>query len=259
MNIEDRSYIDTDAGIYYFKNTLNNKYYIGQSVNIRKRVQRHIRNVNNNTNAPLYNAIRKYGIKNFEFGILQRIDKDEPFLKSILDFWERYYIVLYNSYTPRGYNQTVGGDIGVLGLRKTEEQKQLHSIKSRVRANDGRYKVYCYDTVKHVTILCPTLVALSNYLHINFERNALKNLLVAGKYVLARTLNKLHEKVNTYNNTPITRNIDGKFSEKITKEALQDIISGMRQRDWIVKYNMSKASYSKHKRKLKEENLLIIK
>ena len=103
MNIEDRLSVDTDAGVYYFKNLLNNKYYIGQAINIRKRLIHHLSNLSHNRyNAPLYKAFQKYGIENFEFGILQRIEKTEALLKSLLDFWERYYIILYNSYGSTG-------------------------------------------------------------------------------------------------------------------------------------------------------------
>lgn len=60
-------------GIYYFKNKINNKYYIGQAINIRKRFYSHIAQINKkNDKYPIYKAILKYGIDNFEYGILAR-------------------------------------------------------------------------------------------------------------------------------------------------------------------------------------------
>ena len=52
-------------GIYIFKNKINGKVYIGQSVNIAKRYIKHKFACNNikskEYNYPLYVAIRKYG------------------------------------------------------------------------------------------------------------------------------------------------------------------------------------------------------
>ena len=57
-------------------------------------------------NTPLHCAIRKYGLENFKFEILERC------LASELDEREKYYISFYESFPPskgKGYNQTPGG------------------------------------------------------------------------------------------------------------------------------------------------------
>ena len=65
------SNIVTFPGIYFFKNKINNKYYIGQAVNIRKRFFSHILQIKKENNKyPIYRAVLKYGIENFEFGII---------------------------------------------------------------------------------------------------------------------------------------------------------------------------------------------
>jgi hypothetical protein len=60
--------------IYMIKNIVNNKCYIGQSVekDINTRWKSHKRNININTNksSPLYSAFRKYGLDKFEFKII---------------------------------------------------------------------------------------------------------------------------------------------------------------------------------------------
>lgn len=242
MDIEVRNYVDIDAGIYYFRNVLNNKYYIGQAVNIRKRLGHHISNaLYNRYDAPLYRAIHKYGFENFEFGILKRYDKNIP--KCILDFWEKYYIQYYNSYSATGYNQTLGEDAGVLGYKMTKEQRQRTSKNSKAVANDGRNKIFCYIIETKNIIEASSLPALSNIFNIKFNTGDIRNLVSRNKYIIARDLKTLNSKIEDYNN--LDSNRIGVI--KVTEEALQDIISGMRQRDWIVKYNMSKASYSKHK------------
>ena len=64
------------TGIYKITNKLNNKVYIGQSINIPKRFGEHKRNAfNKNTHTyyyPLYKAIRLYGIDNFTFEVLEQ-------------------------------------------------------------------------------------------------------------------------------------------------------------------------------------------
>lgn len=43
MNVDQNKQIPNNTiGIYLFKNVINNKYYIGQSLNIRKRFNKHI-------------------------------------------------------------------------------------------------------------------------------------------------------------------------------------------------------------------------
>lgn len=97
------------CGIYKITNLINNKNYIGQSVNIEKRWQRHKNDANNplsqGYNYPLYKAFRKYGVDNFEFSIVELCSPEE------LNDKEIYYIQFYNSYYENnGYNQTLGGD-----------------------------------------------------------------------------------------------------------------------------------------------------
>ena len=73
------------VGIYKITNKINQKIYIGQSVNISKRWTAHRNgafNPNNGQyNTPLYKAIRKYGIENFTFEILEECAINELDIK----------------------------------------------------------------------------------------------------------------------------------------------------------------------------------
>ena len=131
-------------GIYMFTNLMNNKRYIGQSIVLRKRILHHLNNfAHSRYNAPIYRAFRKYGIENFELTILEVLEKDEHSkLTPILDEFEKKYIKEYNSFGSTGYNQTYGGDGGVLGYKMTKEQRQKISEASTKQSLDGRYKVY---------------------------------------------------------------------------------------------------------------------
>lgn len=90
------------SGIYKITNKVNGKVYIGQSKNLENRKLEHFYNMKQRNQA-LYTAMRKYGIENFEFTVLQECDVE------LLDCLEVYYIGLYNSYLGGGYNMTTGG------------------------------------------------------------------------------------------------------------------------------------------------------
>lgn len=78
------------VGIYKITNKINQKIYIGQSVNISKRWTAHRNgafNPNNNQyNTPLYKAIRKYGIENFTFEVLEECGINELDIKENIIF-----------------------------------------------------------------------------------------------------------------------------------------------------------------------------
>lgn len=106
-------------GIYYYKNKINGKLYIGQAQNLHKR-HNDIR-YEGYAGQVFNNAIKKYGIENFEYGILTHCKVEE------LDKFEVFYIKRLRSKVPNGYNMTEGGE-GVRGLKWDEERKEKHRI-----------------------------------------------------------------------------------------------------------------------------------
>ena len=89
------------CGIYQIRNIINNKMYIGQSINIRRRWWEHktrVYETDEKYNLPIYNAMRKYGIDNFEFTIIEECSKE------LLNEREAYYIKERNTLVPNGYN-----------------------------------------------------------------------------------------------------------------------------------------------------------
>ncbi len=95
--------------IYKITNTVNNKSYIGQTIKTaEERWKEHKAHAfgshPNDQNKTLYKAIRKYGVENFTFEVLQ--DNIETFEQ--LDKAEIYWIDYYNSFV-KGYNETFGG------------------------------------------------------------------------------------------------------------------------------------------------------
>lgn len=98
------------VGIYCFTNKINNKKYIGQSINIEKRFKdhkgRHNQKSSSMYSSPFYRALRKYGFENFKFEI---IDSNNKYNKEKLNELESFYIKKYDTYY-NGYNMNYGGD-----------------------------------------------------------------------------------------------------------------------------------------------------
>lgn len=94
------------VGIYKITNKLNGKCYIGQSVNIEHRWIEHksrALHLSKHSCTALYFAIRKYGIDNFQFEVIEETSIDK------LNEREIYWINYFNSYY-NGYNETLGGE-----------------------------------------------------------------------------------------------------------------------------------------------------
>lgn len=93
-------------GIYKIENQINGKIYIGQSIDIEKRWNKHILDSKDwqitEQSAVIHKAINKYGVNNFSFSVLEECNLNE------LDDKEIYWIEYYDSYY-KGYNCTKGG------------------------------------------------------------------------------------------------------------------------------------------------------
>ncbi len=91
-------------GIYLIKNTLNNKVYVGRSVQIELRTKQHISLLvqNQHANKHLQNSWNKYGEEAFTFEILDTDISEDSELSQL----EQLYIDQYQSNNPeRGYNK----------------------------------------------------------------------------------------------------------------------------------------------------------
>lgn len=84
------------CGIYAIHHLSQNKYYIGQSVDIKRRWQEEC---GNKDNLLIGQMIWKYGEQDFDFIVLEQCSKPE------LNERERYWSQYYNSMVPNGYNE----------------------------------------------------------------------------------------------------------------------------------------------------------
>ena len=81
------------CGIYEIVNIINNKKYIGQSVNISARFRHHKNKLrkNEHRNSYLQHAWNKYGEENFIFNVIITCDENK------LDELEMFYISTYDT------------------------------------------------------------------------------------------------------------------------------------------------------------------
>ena len=96
-------------GIYKITNKLNGKSYIGQSIDIERRIKQHIKNTGSDKN-PLYLDFKEYGIENFSYEVLEERSTE------MLNEREHYWIEQYDTYN-NGYNLTQGGDYNRLKIK----------------------------------------------------------------------------------------------------------------------------------------------
>ena len=95
--------------IYCFTNKINNKKYIGQTINPNQRYNAHKSNYQNSNNQEynslLHKAFRKYGFENFDYEILSKDIDDIELLNQL----EIFYIKKFNTKVQNGYNVESGG------------------------------------------------------------------------------------------------------------------------------------------------------
>jgi group I intron endonuclease len=131
-------------GIYIIKNILNDKIYVGSSVKLEAREQRHFKNLldNKHHSQKLQNAYNKYGPK---FFIFKPIEEYENIDNEQLIIREQYWIDYYDSYY-KGYNCRPKAKNNH-GHKHSEETKKLMSKKQSGK-NNGMYGKKLSEEVK---------------------------------------------------------------------------------------------------------------
>lgn len=111
-----------EGQIYKITNKVNGNFYVGKTIkSLSTRFYSHCYDaVKRNSTSHFHRAIRKYGKENFFIEEIQ-ICKNDLGNREI--FW-------ISELKPH-YNQTLGGDGGILGYSHTEETKELLSIKRK--------------------------------------------------------------------------------------------------------------------------------
>lgn len=125
--------------IYKITNTINNKCYIGKTIDPKKRFKYH----KTSNDYVIHKAIHKYGVENFKFEVIDKTEYNEQ-----INELEKYYIKYFNTLTPNGYNVAKGGDGGYTlpnNKHSKEVLKYLSEINKGGRNPNAKPRKY-YET-----------------------------------------------------------------------------------------------------------------
>lgn len=130
--------------IYGWYNIKSGKWYIGQTVNPEGRFNCHIdRAINKKDKTYFYNSIRKYGLENFVYCVLE-----ENVLRENLNMREMDWIEYYDSFYC-GYNMTAGGNQTIFSEEFKEKMSEAN--KGRIPWNKGKHGIYSEETLKKLS------------------------------------------------------------------------------------------------------------
>ena len=98
--------------IYKFTNLVNGKIYIGKTKDTNRRRHQHIKAANDGSESILHRAIRKHGILNFSYDVIDTSATND-YEHNVLEcyFIEKYDCCIIDG-SQKGYNMTRGGDGG---------------------------------------------------------------------------------------------------------------------------------------------------
>lgn len=110
------------SGIYLIKNLINNKIYVGSSVDLNRRIKTHFNSLikGNHQNNHLQNSFNKYGIENFRIEVIENCSKNR--LREREQFYLDNLKGLYNV-SPLAYSN--------IGVKHTLEE--IKKIKKAMK------------------------------------------------------------------------------------------------------------------------------
>lgn len=129
------------SGIYLIKNLINNKVYIGKSINIYERIKQHINRLNKKSldeNRYLINSWFKYGRDNFQYIVLEYLNKDEDLLKEKELYWINYHD---STNKLKGYNLRMDTSTNCIVSEETRKLQSKNRIQRYIDNPQLREKV----------------------------------------------------------------------------------------------------------------------
>lgn len=199
------------SGIYKITNKINNKIYIGQSQNIFSRWAEHRYEAKTNMK-PLYKAMRKYGIENFIFEIIEECEIEK------LNDREVYWIKYYDSYN-KGYNLTPGGDYSSKTQRIVSNEDVINIRKRRLNTETFS------DVYKDYT-----------YLNESTFKNVWQGVSYTDIYVEGFTKENLEYVTKIAKRKESAKRQNSKMTEELVLQIRVDKKNGMKRKDAYIKY-----------------------
>lgn len=131
LNIENKKL----SGIYCIENLIDSKKYIGSTTCFQKRYSKHFFELKNGFHSSLHlqQAYLKYGANNFQFSIIELIDKETPDFEEVLLIAENKFIEKFKSNSKQyGYNLRISA-FSNYGIK--------HSISAKTRLKGKKLSV----------------------------------------------------------------------------------------------------------------------
>lgn len=225
--------------IYAIQNLVNQKIYIGQSINVIKRWEYHISHMKKLADKyPLYKDMYEYDISQFIFRILE---SNIPI--NLLDEREQYYILKYNS-IQNGYNIQIGGKIAHTQKLTQQEINHIYQLlRDRVpmpeiaqlyQVNTSTISdINCGDTWFNPNIEYP--IRKQKYKKKNFSENDIQTIYdllrknitltdIAKQYQTSiQTISKINKGDIYHHDIEYPINIYTKNMTRLTKQTIKEI------------------------------------
>ena len=129
------------AGVYVIRNKVNEKLYVGKSVNLHKRLLSHLQ-AHERLDYLLYRAMRKYGLDAFEVAVYRLTATEAEAFEAEVEA-----IASLGAMQPKGYNLTAGGE-GASGCVPDAETRQRMSESQTGRTHSEETKARQSESAK---------------------------------------------------------------------------------------------------------------
>lgn len=137
-----------NSGIYFIFNVVNGRLYVGSSVNLKKRMQRHISTLikRKHYNTHLQNAWDKYGMDSFifiavEYTLIENLIEREQFWLEQFDFEKQLYNICPTAESRLGRLQT------------QETKNKISEAVKKVKSKSRRKRRIPEETRKYLSEL----------------------------------------------------------------------------------------------------------
>lgn len=143
------------SGIYSIYNIVTDEHYIGQSINLYKRINEHIRKLrlgnhkySNHGKTLLQKAWDKYGERSFVFSVIETCEKD--FLDDREVYWIEFYHCNYAKYN-KGYNYNKGGSATYKKEKRKTNKNKLVVHKGEEQKVISKHELSQYKEMGYIT------------------------------------------------------------------------------------------------------------
>lgn len=133
-------------GIYSWKNNINGKRYIGQSIDIERRRKQHIYNAGK-LDTKLSQALYKYGVNNFTFEVLEETTIE--LLNERENYWITYFDAIKNGYNITSMENNTCTIYGEYNPNTNLTNEMVLEIRNRIFL-DNEYIWEVYEDYNHL-------------------------------------------------------------------------------------------------------------